>query len=355
MEINQNNGLYVSSGTIVKIICIVILFFVAFYLRDLLLAVLGAVVVAAAIEPVTRWFIDKKIPRVPAVLLIYLILALLFVAIFYFLIIPLMQDLATFLGSLSTYLGSTDTLGAVKTSSNQLLSGFTQNFSFKEIVSQFNVLVTNLSEGFWNSASFIFGGVLSLVIVIVLSFYLAVQDDGIGKFLRTVSPLKHRKYVAHLWSRSQQKIGLWMQGQLLLVIIIAVLVYLGLMLLGIQHALLLAVLAGIFELIPLFGPILAAVPAVATAFVGGGFSLALLIVGLYIIIQQFENQLIYPLVVKKVVGVPPIISIVAIVAGVQLAGFMGLILSVPVAAILMEFFNDLQRDQVLEEEALSKK
>ena len=123
---------------------------------------------------------------------------------------------------------------------------------------------------------------------------------------------------------------------------------------GIKHALLLAVLAGVFELIPLFGPVLAAVPAVALAFLNGGITTALLIIGFYIIIQQFENQLIYPLVVKKVVGVSPIISIVALVAGIQLAGFMGLLLSVPVAAVLMEFFNDLQRDKILEEEASSR-
>ncbi|MCI5108633.1 MAG: AI-2E family transporter, partial [Candidatus Pacebacteria bacterium] len=143
--------------------------------------------------------------------------------------------------------------------------------------------------------------------------------------------------------RAEKKIGLWFQGQLLLVVIIAILTYLGLTLIGIEHSLLLAVLAGMFELIPLFGPILAGIPAVAIAFLTGGVTKALIVIALYLIIQQFENQLIYPLVVKKVVGVPAIIVILALIAGGTLAGFLGIILSVPIAAVLMELFVDLQK------------
>src|SRR6185295_13630846 len=136
-------------------------------------------------------------------------------------------------------------------------------------------------------------GVLSLVLVVVLSFYLSVQQDGITNFLKTVTPSKHRKYVIALWNRAEKKIGLWMQGQLLLGVIVAVLVYLGLTLLGVKHALLLGCLSGIFELIPLFGPILSSIPGIVIAFSDSGFTLALIVAGLYLIIQQFESQLIY--------------------------------------------------------------
>ena len=112
---------------------------------------------------------------------------------------------------------------------------------------------------------------------------------------------------------------------------------------GVEYALALAVLAGLFELIPLFGPILAAIPAIALAFLADGPTTALIVLAFYIVIQQFENQLIYPLVVKKVVGVPAIIVIVALIAGGTLAGFFGMLLSVPIAAILMELFTDMQK------------
>ena len=136
-----------------------------------------------------------------------------------------------------------------------------------------------------------------------------------------------------------------MQGQILLAAIIAVLVYLGLLLVRVEHPLLLAVAAGMFEIIPLFGPILAAIPAILVAFTGGGMSQALIVAGLFVIVQQFENQLIYPLVVKKVVGVPPMISILALLIGGQLAGFLGIVISVPVAAVFMELINDLEKNK----------
>ena len=136
-----------------------------------------------------------------------------------------------------------------------------------------------------------------------------------------------------------------MQGQLILGVIIGVLVYLGLTILGVKYALLLAVLAALFELIPLFGPILSAIPAVLIALTSGGLTLALFVVGLYLIIQQFENHLIYPLVVTKVVGVPPLLVILALIIGAQLAGFLGVILAVPAATVVQELVKDIQKNR----------
>ncbi len=202
--------------------------------------------------------------------------------------------------------------------------------------------VSGTGAGAFKTASVIFGGALSFILMIVLSFYLAVQEDGVGSFLRLVSPLKHQGYVTDLWKRSQKKIGYWMQGQLLLGLIVGVITYLGLMVLGVPHALLLAVLAGVFELIPVFGPILAAVPAVLIAS-ELGMTPALLVAGLYLIIQQFENHLLYPLVVRKIVGISPMVVILALVIGGKLAGFLGILLSVPISAALMELVSDIEK------------
>ena len=125
-------------------------------------------------------------------------------------------------------------------------------------------------------------------------------------------------------------------------LIIGVLVYLGLAILDIKFAFLLAVLAAIFELIPLFGPILAAIPAIVLGFDQGGVTTGLIVMALYMIIQQFENHLIFPLVVKKVTGLPAIFVIISILIGVRLAGFLGIILSVPIATVIMEFINDIE-------------
>jgi predicted PurR-regulated permease PerM len=203
----------------------------------------------------------------------------------------------------------------------------------------------------FKTASTVFGGALSFVLIVVISFYLSVQEDGVRDFLKIITPVKSQKYVTDLWRRSQLKIGYWMQGQLLLAVLIGVLVYLGLVVLGVKHALLLAVMAAAFELIPVFGPILAAIPAIVVSSVDGGVTAGLLVTGLYLIIQQFENHLIYPVVVKKIVGISPIVVILALFIGAKLAGFLGALLSVPLSAALMEFVNDVQKDKMKEIEA----
>ena len=98
------------------------------------------------------------------------------------------------------------------------------------------------------------------------------------------------------------------------------------------------------ELIPLFGPIIAAIPAVLIGLIESA-TLGLMVTGFYVIIQQFENHLIYPLVVRKVVGVSPIVVILALVIGGKLAGFLGLLLAVPLVTALLELLNKFERDK----------
>jgi predicted PurR-regulated permease PerM len=152
--------------------------------------------------------------------------------------------------------------------------------------------------------------------------------------------VRHEEYIIGLWKRSQKKIGKWLQGQILLGLLVGIFVFLGLTILGVKYALLLGILSTVFEIIPVFGPVMAAIPAIAVAFIQAPI-LGLSTLGLYVIVQQFENHLIYPLVVRKTIGVPPLLVIIAIVVGGKLAGIYGIMLSVPLAAVLIEFLNDL--------------
>lgn len=349
----------ISSGTIIKALIISILFGTLYYLRDIVLVLFLAIVIASAIEPGAAWFVRRNVPRVIAVLFIYTTVALVLLIVFYFLFLPLLNQSASFLSSLPGYLGELQLWNPLQDSklisSSSAIEGFHKNFSLSGIVQKIDDSVSNFSKGFFSAASTIFGGVLSFLLVIVISFYLSVERDGVSKFLMIVTPVKHERYILNLWKRSQHKIGLWMQGQIVLAVIVAMLVFLGLTLLQIENALLLAVVAGIFEIIPLFGPIIAAIPAVTIALITNGLTSALLVIGLYIIIQQFENQLIYPLVVQKIVGVPPIVSILALIIGGKLAGFVGIVISVPIATMLMEFLGDIEKDKIAAMEKAQKK
>ncbi len=336
--------IHISSGTIIRSVLFLLLVVALFYLRDLALVVLTAVVIASAIEPGVAWFTKHRIPRVFAVLLIYLLTALFLFGLFYVFVPPVLDEMARFLTSLPRYLDTIEFSNPLSTGA-LLGQSATTDFSLRDIVFQLQTALSSVSEGFLRTVSSVFGGVFSFILIIVFSFYFAVQETGVDDFLRIVTPTKHQQKVLALWKRSQLKIGRWLQGQLMLGLVVGVIVYLGLTILGVRFALLFAIIAALFELIPLFGPILAAIPAVAISFVDGGLGLGLLVIGMYVIIQQFENHLIYPLVVSKVVGVPPLLVILALIVGAQLAGFLGIILSVPVAAVIRELVSDIERER----------
>jgi predicted PurR-regulated permease PerM len=345
-NMNQPINITITSGTIIKSLVIVLLLYFAFIIKDLLLVLLASVVIASSVEPGTRWFMKRKIPRVISVLIIYVGVILLLASLLYFFLPPLISDTTTFINTLPNYIESlsvsAEQFGAIP-AVQDFLGNISKSFTGNDFLSTIGGGVSGATFGFLTTASAIFGGVLSFVLIIVLSFYLAVQEDGVANFLRIIAPIQHERYILDLWKRSQRKIGLWMQGQLVLGVIIGILTYLGLSILGVENALLLAVIAAVFELIPVFGPILAAVPAVAFGFIGGGATLGFLVIGLYVIIQQFESQLIHPLVVKKIIGIPALIAIVALIVGAQLAGFLGILLSVPIAAVLMEYLGDIEK------------
>lgn len=335
MNNNTNINITINSGTIVRTILFILLIWLLYFLRDLVLVILTAVVIASAIEPAVRWFVARKVPRILAAIFVYVAVTGVVAGSFFVLVPPLLDEASGLLTSSPQYFNSIEVWNPV--------SDISSSFSLKDIIAEFRNDITNATGSLFQTVSIVFGGVFNFILIIILSFYLAVQEYGISNFLKIITPVEHEEYVINLWERSQLKIGLWMQGQLLLALIIGVLVYLGLTVLGIKYAFLLALLAAIAELIPLFGPVIAAIPAIAIGFIGGGTTLALIVAGFYIIIQQFENHLIYPLVVKKVVGVPPLLVILAFIVGIELAGFLGIILSVPIAAAIMEYVHDIEK------------
>ncbi len=340
----KETKLSITTGSWVRGIIIVALAYALFLVGKFVLVLIASIIIASAIEPITLWARKRNIPRLPTVISVYIIAALSLASFFYFLLLPLIGEVSSFIKTLTIYSNSVTSGGILSEmfEKQNIFGGLDTPAIISELSSYLNSFSNFLSRGIFSSISLIFGGVVSFVLMLVLSFYLAVEEDGIAKFLKTITPLKQEKYIIDLWRRSQVKIGLWMQGQLLLGVLVMVLVYIGLLIIGIPHALLLAVLAGILELIPLFGATIAAIPAVFVAYTFGGMTTALIVAGLYLVIQQLENHLIYPMVVKKVLGVPPMVSILAIVIGAQLAGFLGVLISVPVAAVIMEFLADLE-------------
>ena len=193
--------------------------------------------------------------------------------------------------------------------------------------------LTKAVGGVFTTVVSIFGGVVSFVLILVLTFYLVVQEDGLKKVFKMLVPNHYQSFASGIFSKVQRKISAWLKGQLILSVVVGLMVYIGLSIIGVNYALVLGIFAALVELVPYVGPFLGGVVAVFFAF-SQSTAKALFTVILFIIIQQLENNILVPKVMQRAVGLNPIISILALVIGVKLAGIVGALFAIPVATAL---------------------
>ncbi|MEY4747697.1 MAG: hypothetical protein RLZZ416_746 [Candidatus Parcubacteria bacterium] len=345
---DRHINISITTGTVVKILFVLGVAWLLFELRSIVLDVVTAIVIASAVEPGVRSLSRWRVPRVAGVLMVYLLVFSIFAGIFYLFLPLVLSELASFISSLPGYLDAFTHTEAFDQYSRLLGLPSTSLSSNDIIAGVRDALDLGVFDNVFTAASKIFGGFFSFLIIVVFSFYFSMVETGVDGFLAVVTPKKHQSYVLGLWKRSQHKIGLWMQGQLILGFLMGVLMYLILTVFQVPHALVLAVIVAVFEIIPVFGPILAAIPGVLISFAAGGTVLGITTLCIYILAQQFENHLIYPQVVTRVVGVPPLLVILALIIGAELAGFLGIILSVPIAAVIHELVKDIESGRLRE-------
>ncbi|MFH1551995.1 MAG: AI-2E family transporter [bacterium] len=338
----MNNGdsqtINISTATIFRTVIIILGLVFLYLIRDIVLIVFVSVIIAAAINGPVSWMQRHKVPRILGVIFIYLLLFLL-VALVITLIFP---PLAAQVKQLATHFP--EFMEKASLSFQELWGKYKIEGNLQTFLDKLGNRLNQATSSVFSTIIGIFGGLFSAGVVLVISFYLAVQEKGVKRFLISLTPSEHQHYLSDLIERIQGKIGGWLRGQLLLMLIVGVLTYIGLYFLGVKYALTLALVACLFELIPYIGPFIALVPASILAFIQSPF-LALLVIILYIVIQQLENYVIYPQVMKKTVGLNPIVIIIVMLIGAKLAGVMGIILSVPLAASIGEFLKDLNKER----------
>ena len=328
--------LHISTGTIIRFIAVLVAVAALYAIRDILFSLTFAVIIASAVEPAIEWMSLRRVPRILGVIILYLAGAVMFFFLVYLILPLLLEELHTFSVAYPR-IEEEIRVGIAHAGAFPVFSLLGTNIEgIFAIPAQY---VEELGGGFAAGASAAFGGLFSFLLVIVFSFYLAAQENGIEKFLRLITPLRHESYVLDLWDRSQRKLGRWLRTQMLLGAIVGVLIFFGLTILGIGNAFFFAVLAAIFEIIPVVGPILAAVPGVTAAFLVNPY-LGLVATLFYVVIQQIESHVIVPVVMRRTVDLSPLIVVLALLAGGKLGGVFGILLAVPMTAILAELLND---------------
>lgn len=320
IKIMTTHRIDVSYKTIIFITAFLIGLWIIGQILDVILLFFVAFIFMSAFYPLVDKLVSFKIPRTIAVLFILL------------LTVACITGIITF--------GLTPLIGQTIRMSHQLAVTSTSLF---EVLGIDQALIgqelSNFSSEAVNITVNIFKNIISLVSILVVSVYLLldrakIEDYGTSFF--GASQERAKKTLRSI----ESKLGAWLRGQILLSLLIGILVYIGLLILGIEAALPLAIIAAFLEVIPVIGPIIAAIPAILIALTISPV-LAGIVAGMYLAIQQFEGHVVVPQVMKKAVGLNPLLVILAISIGGRLLGIGGAFLAVPIAAVIQIVLQEI--------------
>jgi predicted PurR-regulated permease PerM len=331
----QERLVAIKTSTIVKVVIVLLALGFLWLVRDVIALLFVALFLAALMHPAADWGAKRRIPKGLTVLLIYLILIALVSASFALIVPTVLSQV----GNLSDVFRSLITTVSTGVQSVRALTeqyGFLNNLSSS--VAALQQQASLAAGGVFNTLFGIFGGIAGLIIVLVMAFYMVVEEKEAVRLFQNLVPGKFQDVTAKIISQVEVKIGQWLSGQFMLSLTIGILYYIGLLVLGVEGALTLAVFAGFLEFIPYLGPILGGIPIVIVALSDSPIK-ALLALGLVILIQQLENHIIAPKLMQKAVGLNPLVSIVAVLIGAKLFGLVGVLLAVPVATAVSVILN----------------
>jgi predicted PurR-regulated permease PerM len=323
----------------------VVLLWTAYLARGVLLIVYVAALVAIGLSPLVtaierreNALTGDRIPRWLAILSIYLIVIATLVGIGMLVFPPLVSQARELWQELPELLHR----GQQFLIDRGLMS---RELSVREAVEKAPVgrgdAVETVVRGLWG----VVGGIVGLFTILILAFYFLLDSDLITDTVVRLFPRSERPRVANAFRRVTNKVSAWLGGQLLLAGVIGGSAALALWLMGVPYFYVLALIAALGELIPIIGPLLAAIPAIAVAATVSP-ALALGVAIFFLVQQQFENHVLVPKVMSRQVGVSAVVVIVALMLGGALMGIVGAILAVPSAAILHVFFQEIAPDAV---------
>ena len=317
------------------------LFFVAlaaalYSASNIFLGLFLALVISSGLEVAVNFLERRGISRTLGVIALFLVIVL-FLALLVYLLIPLVLD-------------DLNSVIAAQRQSPVVRSWIQEIVGTKVATSIASMIEKVASESLqgtltltpWGVFTELVGGVGLAAAVLVSSFYLSLSRDGVERFIRAVFPRDSEGRALDIYARSRRKIGYWFQSQILLSFLMGFLVWSALFFLGVKHALLLGVLAGVLELVPFVGPIISGAVAILFALLTSP-TLALYTLIVFLVIHQFEAHVLVPLLFKKAVDLHPVIVIMSLLVGVQIGGIMGALVAVPAAAVLQEVLESRAR------------
>lgn len=326
---SNKNLVEISTASVIKILIVLLGIWFLFIVRDLIAIIFVSIIIAAALSPTVDKLSKHGIPRTLSITAIYLLVLGVIGVIIYFILPPMITQIRQLADNMPEYFKAFNNfMVSIKdVGSNGLVNASQESLnSLSNFLGGFMSNIFNTTIGF-------FSGAAALVMIFILTLYFLLDENGIKKFFISLIPIKQKGKITVVANKMGIKLGNWLRGQLVLAIAVGLIVYFGLWLLEMPYALTLAILAGVLEIIPIIGPIIAAIPAILIAFTISP-TMALIVTAFYILVQELENKLLVPKVMQYAVGLNPVTIIIIILIGAKLMGILGILLAIPVAAVI---------------------
>jgi predicted PurR-regulated permease PerM len=345
----QERVITISTKTIVHVIVTILILAFLWAIRDIVAVVFVALILAAVMNPFVDALGKYKVPAALAAISFYVLLLGIFTLAF----VLIMPQLANQISRMVPMFGgeAPQFVTALQAALDFLRGFFIEHSAgIQAGMGSVQDQMPNLIRTVFGFLAGVFGGIMNLVLVFVLAFYMVVEEKEAMRWFKNLLSEKHQRFAENLMLQVQKKFGRWLIGQLCLSLIIGLLYYAGLMILGVEGALLLGVVAAFAEFIPYVGPIITGIIVVIAAFAQSPVT-ALFALAFMILVQQLESNLITPKVMQKAVGVNPVISIIAFMVGAKLFGPVGMILAIPVTTAVSVAVMEYSRFKKAEAEA----
>lgn len=306
----------ISHRTIIFTVLFLIFIWFLFQIRQILIALFISVILMAALNPLVDRLQRFKLPRVFAILIIYVFIFAIFGIILSGVIPPLVDQTSTLISRLPEY---AQALGLPEIDQGIITSQINQLGSLPA-----NILKITVS---------VLSNLVAVLTLMVITFYLLLERKNLDRYLQVLFGSGGEKQAEKFIDEIERRLGGWVRAQAALMAIVALMSYLGLRLLGIDFALPLALLAGVLEIIPNIGPVVSGIPAVLAGLAVSPM-MGLAVVALYFLIQQIENTVIVPQIMKREAGVNPLVVIISLIIGFKLAGIVGAVLAIPIVLLI---------------------
>ena len=325
--------------------CLIVFAFIfAWQIWQILAGLFLALVISTLVDGAAEMFKKIKIPRVVSVVFVYLAIIVLFYFAFYFLIPPIIDEIKQFSENVPDYI---ENFSPQLEQLRVFWSQYKASDTLQKSLFALGEKMVSMTSSITSFISMIFGGAITALVVFFISLLLSLEEKGVEKFLGIFVPVQSQQNFARLLCLSQKKIRGWFLGRFFSAIVVGFLIYAGLFLMGVKYKITLAIIAALFEFVPIIGSWFAAIIGIIlTAFQSLKFGLFSSI--MYLAVQQLESNIFSPFFMKRTAGINPVLSIIALMVGAELGGVLGVLIAIPFAVVVLEIINDLKRGQASE-------